>query len=265
MVAGTALEYTCVGPPPGEAPTLVLLHEGLGCARLWRDVPTALGNATGFGVFAYSRAGYGQSEPVELPRPLDYLTREAVDVLPEVLDAIGVQYAVVLGHSDGATIAAIHAGKIADSRVMGVVLIAPHFFTEPTCLLEIAKARDAYENTDLRERLGKYHLHPDNAFHGWNDTWLNPDFQAWNVAETLDDIRVPVFAIQGRDDHYGTLAQIDVVSLRVQRAPVATLILNDCKHVPHLEHGPTVVAAVAAFCDQARRNASCEKNPLPLG
>ncbi len=245
---GKTLEYHCVGPPPSEAPTLVLLHEGLGCTRLWRDVPTALSNATGFGVFAYSRAGYGQSDLTELPRPLDYMTREAVEVLPEVLDAIGVHSTVLLGHSDGATIAAIHAGKVDDPRITGIVLLAPHFFTEAAGLAEIAKARDAFETGDLRARLGKYHRDPDNAFRGWNDAWLDPGFEAWNVAGILNQIRVPVLAIQGREDPYGSLAQIDAVAHRVCQAPVSTLILDGCRHAPHLEQGPAVVAAIAAFC-----------------
>jgi len=235
------LEYACVGPPPDKAPTLVLLHEGLGCTQLWRDFPTALSAATGFGVFAYSRAGYGQSDLTELPRPLDYMKREAIDVLPEVLDAIGVESAVLLGHSDGATIASIYAGAMADPTVIGIVLIAPHFFTEEAGLAEIAKARDAFVSGDLRKRMSKYHSDPDNAFHGWNDSWLHPDFKRWNVASVLNEIRIPVLAIQGRQDPYGTLAQIDAVTHRVCNAPVSTLIVDDCLHAPHLEHGAMVV------------------------
>lgn len=255
---GKTLEYACFGPPPSEAPTLVLLHEGLGCIRLWREFPRALVNATGFGVFTYSRAGYGQSDPAVLPRPLNYMTQEASEVLPEVLGSIGVEDAVLLGHSDGATIAAIYAGAsagasagaVADSSMAGVVLIAPHFFTEAAGLAEIAVAREAFETKGLRERLAKYHRDPDNAFRGWNNAWLDPEFEAWNVAAVLPEIRVPVLAIQGGDDPYGTLAQIDAITHRVRHAPVSTLILNECKHAPHLEKGPAVVSAVAAFCQQ---------------
>jgi len=248
VAAGKRLEYACFGQPPNEAPTLVLLHEGLGCTHLWRDFPRTLANATGFGVFAYSRAGYGKSAPAELPRPLDYMTREAMDVLPLVLDAIGIEAGVLLGHSDGGTIAAIHVGCIADRRIIGAVLVAPHFFTETASLVEIAKARDAFNTGDLRERLAKYHHDPDNAFLGWNDSWLHPDFKAWNVTDVLDDIRVPVLAVQGRDDPYGTLAQIDIVSERVTKAPVTKLILDNCRHAPHREHGPAVVAELVRFC-----------------
>ncbi len=252
QVTGKTLEYTCVGPTPTDMPTLVLLHEGLGCVRLWRDFPAALSSATGYGVCVYSRAGYGQSDPTELPRPLDYMTREAVDVLPQVLDGIGVEQAVLLGHSDGATIAAIHAGRVMDPRVVGAILIAPHFFTETAGLKEIASARDAFNNGDLRARLAKYHRDPDNAFRGWNDSWLDPAFKSWNVADVLDTVQVPVLAIQGRDDPYGTLDQIDIVKQRVQHAAVSTLKLEDCKHAPHLEHEPAVISAVMDFCSRLR-------------
>lgn len=247
-VAGKELEYRCYGSPPNKAPTLVLLHEGLGCVQLWRDFPAKLAQATGCGVFVYSRAGYGRSDPVELPRPLDYMTIEATEVLPVVLDAIGAPSAILLGHSDGATIAAIYAGQVTDDRVGGVVLIAPHFFTETNGLLAITDARDAYDTGDLRDRLGKYHNNPDNAFRGWNDSWLNPEFKAWDVRDVLDNIRVPVFAVQGEDDPYGTLDQIDVVKQRVSLSVVTSLILKNCRHAPHLEYSDEVIAAVASFC-----------------
>ncbi len=249
---GGALEYACFGPPPAQAPTLVLLHEGLGSARLWRDFPARLAAATGFGVLAYSRAGYGGSDPAALPRPLDYMTREAMDVLPGVLDAIGFRRGVLMGHSDGATIAAIHAGSIADRRVRGLVLMAPHFFTEPMGLAAIARARDAYETGDLRRRMARHHRDPDNAFRGWNDAWLAPGFRQWNVEEVIDYIRVPVLAVQGRGDEYGTLAQIRALQDRAH-APVDTLILDDCRHAPHRDCGPRVVAEITDFCARLER------------
>lgn len=247
QAGGKALEYACHGPPPDQAPTLVLLHEGLGSVALWRDFPVRLSEASGLGVMAYSRAGYGGSDPAELPRPVDYMTREAIDVLPDVLDAIGFRSGVLVGHSDGATIAAIYAGTVPDARVQGVVAMAPHFFTEPMGLAEIEKARDAYENTDLRARLAKYHVDPDNAFRGWNDAWLKPHFQSWNVAEVIDSIRVPVLAIQGRQDQYGTLAQIDVIKAR-SGARVEALVLEECKHAPFLDHPDVVTGAIVDFC-----------------
>lgn len=248
---GKRLEIACHGPPPDEAPTLVMLHEGLGCVALWRDVPARLAEATGWGVFAYSRQGYGDSDPADLPLPIDYMTREAVDVLPDVLDAIGVRGGVLLGHSDGASIAAIHAGTVQDARVHGVVLIAPHFFTEPDGLAAITAARAAYEGGDLRARLARYHRHVDCAFRGWNDSWLNPDFQVWNIEQVLDTLRVPVLAVQGDADPYGTLAQIEVIERRCP-APVRRLILPGCAHAPHLEAGAEVLTAIARFVDEVR-------------
>ena len=256
-VGGKALEYACFGPSPEEAPTLVLLHEGLGCAALWRDFPVALSKATGFGVFVYSRAGYGQSDLADLPRPLDYMTREAVDVLPKVLDAMGIGRCVLVGHSDGATIAAIYAGSVSDMRVRGLVLMAPHFFTEDMGLAEIAKAKDAFATTDMPARMAKYHRDPENTFRGWNDSWLHPDFKTWNVTDVIDYIRVPVLAIQGQDDQYGTLAQIDVVDERCY-APVETLALENCRHAPFLDRGPDVVKAVAAYCARLEKIEAAE-------
>lgn len=249
---GKRLEYAAWGPPPGAAPTLVLLHEGLGCVALWRDLPERLAAATGFGVVAYSRAGYGRSDPADLPRPLDYMTREAVAVLPGVLDALGIGRCLLLGHSDGATIAAEHAGRVEDHRVRGLVLIAPHFFTEEIGLAEIAAARKAYVTTELRGRMAKYHRDPDNAFFGWNDVWLNELAGRWNVAEVIDAWRIPCLAIQGAEDQYGTLAQIREIEAR-SHAPVETAIIAGAHHAPHLEAPDETLAAIAAFCARFAR------------
>lgn len=254
---GKSLEVAMWGPAPTDAPTIVMLHEGLGCLALWRDVPRLIAEATGWGVLAYSRAGYGQSDPAELPRPLDYMTREAVDVLPEVLDAIGFRQGILLGHSDGATIAAVYAGSVEDFRVRGLILLAPHFFTEEPGLAEIARARDAYESGDLRARLAKYHRDPDNAFRGWNDAWLDPGFKAWNVADVIDYWRIPALVIQGRDDPYGTLAQVDEVRDR-SYAPVDVEILDACGHAPQLERPEPTLAAIAEFVARLERIEAAE-------
>jgi pimeloyl-ACP methyl ester carboxylesterase len=249
---GKRLEFRAVGPAPDIAPTIILLHEGLGCVALWRDFPERLEQATGMGVFAYSRAGYGQSDPADLPRPLDYMTREAVNVLPQVLDAIGFRRGILMGHSDGATIAAIHAGSVADARVRGLIVMAPHFFTEDMGLAEIAKAREAFEATDLRDRMARYHRDPENTFRGWNDSWLHPDFRGWNVADVIDYLRVPALAIQGKGDQYGTLAQIEEVESR-SYAPVEVAILAECRHAPHLDQPHAVLEAVAEFVQRLER------------
>ncbi|KIN62376.1 Hydrolase [Sulfitobacter noctilucicola] len=246
------IEYACWGASPDTAPTLVLLHEGLGSVGQWKGFPRALAETTGFGVFAYSRAGYGGSDPVSLPRPLDYMTREAIENLGPVLDAAGIQQTILLGHSDGATIAAIYAGSVADMRVRGLILIAPHFFTEPGGLAAIKEAGEAYSDGDLKPRLEKYHNHVDVAFYGWHDVWTDPAFTSWNVADAIDHWRIPVLAIQGRDDAYGTLAQISEIEARIY-SPVETLILPDCGHAPHLEREAETLAGVTEFCTRLRR------------
>ncbi|MCB1363840.1 MAG: alpha/beta hydrolase [Rhodobacteraceae bacterium] len=260
VVGGVQLEYACYGPGPDAAPTIVMLHEGLGCAALWRDFPRRVAERTGMGVFVYSRQGYGRSDPVKLPRPLDFMTREAVDVLPPLLDAIGFRRGILLGHSDGATIAAIHGGSIEDHRVRGLILMAPHFFTEPMGLAEIERAREIFATTDLKQKMAKYHSDPEGAFRGWNDVWLAAGFEAWNVADVIDYIRVPVLAIQGRDDQYGTLAQIEEIETR-SYAPVDVAILDDCRHAPYLEQPEAVLDAVAEFCARLMRIEAAEVTP----
>lgn len=244
---GRSLEWASWGGPAEARPVVVMLHEGLGCVDLWRDAPGRIAAATGLPVLAYSRAGYGRSDAAALPRPLDYMTREAVDVLPDVLDAVGAGRVILLGHSDGATIAAEYAGRVADARVAGLILMAPHFFTEPMGLAEIARAGTAFDTTDLRVRMARYHRDPEATFRGWCDAWLDPGFVEWNVAGVLDRLTVPVLAIQGRQDQYGTLAQLREIEAR-SPAPVETEVLEDCRHAPHLDQPERTVAAIAAFC-----------------
>jgi pimeloyl-ACP methyl ester carboxylesterase len=240
------LECRSWGAPPNEAPTVVMLHEGLGSVAQWKAFPDRLAQRSGYGVFAYSRSGYGRSSPAQLPRPLDYMTREAIDVLPKVLDAIGFERGVLLGHSDGASIGAIYLGTIEDFRVRGLCLMAPHFFVEEVGLKAIAKAKTAFEQDDLRVRLGRYHDDPDNAFRGWNDAWLDPKFKDWNIEEVIAYFRVPTLAIQGKGDRYGTIAQIEALQAQAY-SPVDSVILDDCGHAPHLEQPEETLALVAEF------------------
>lgn len=247
VVEGAVLECGMVGPSPAEAPTIVLLHEGLGSLRLWRDFPEKLQATTGCGVFAWSRLGYGQSDLAPLPRPLDYMTIEAERCLPEVLNAFGFQQGMLLGHSDGASIVAIFAGVIDDPRIQALILMAPHFFTEPGGQTAISATRNAYLSGPLRERLGKYHKDADSTFLGWADAWLHPDFDgAWNIEESLGQFSVPTLAIQGAQDEYGTLAHIEALQAR-SPAPVKVQIIEDCRHSPHLEKPDAVLQAVSAF------------------
>ena len=245
-IGSARLEYRMVGPRPDEAPTFVLLHEGLGAVRIWGDFPARLAAATGLGVFAYSRAGYGRSSPSVLPRRVTFMHEEARDVLPHVLDAIGLRRGILLGHSDGASIATIYAGSAADHRVRGLVLLAPHFFTEEFGVAEIARMRESYQTTDLRARLAKWHQNPDNAFQSWSGPWLDPAFAQWEITEELAYIRVPVLIIQGEDDQYGTLRQIDVAR-ETCTCPVEAVILPATRHVPHREAPDATLAAIADF------------------
>ena len=240
------LEYRWVGPRPNAAPTLVLLHEGLGCVGLWGDFPEQLATATGLGVFLYSRAGYGASSTIALPRPINYMDPEAKAVLPRVLQAIGFQRGLLIGHSDGASIATIYAGSTEDHRISGLVLIAPHFFAEEMGLVAIAQAKVAFEGGDLRQRLARWHQNVDAAFKGWNGAWLDPGFRAWDITDALAYIRVPVAIIQGVDDQYGTQRQIAVAEEQCY-CPVEVTLLDGVQHAPQRESPDRVAQVIAEF------------------
>jgi pimeloyl-ACP methyl ester carboxylesterase len=248
-LGGMRLEYRMIGPRPDAAPTIVMLHEGLGCIGLWGGFPDKLASATGAGVFVYSRAGYGKSSPVKLPRPLTFMHDEAKTVLPALLDAIGFRRGLLLGHSDGASIATIYAGSIEDHRVRGLVLIAPHFFTEDMGIAEIARAKHNYASTDLRQKLARWHTDVDNAFVGWNEAWLDPDFRKWDITEQLAYIRVPVLIVQGENDQYGTRKQIEVAQQECY-CPVDVALLPGVRHVPHREAPDKTLAAAAEFANR---------------
>ncbi|MGZ7031429.1 MAG: alpha/beta fold hydrolase [Thermoanaerobaculia bacterium] len=246
VVDGRKLECLWFGPPPAHAPTLVFLHEGLGSASMWRDFPRQLADATGCGALVYSRAGYGASDPVDLPRPIRYMHDEAV-VLAEVIESAAIRDAILVGHSDGASIALIYAGGARSSRLRALVLEAPHVFAEPIGLTSIAAMTDEYENTDLRDRLSRHHgANVDVAFRGWNDVWLQPEFRRWNIEEFLPSIDVPMLLLQGVDDQYGTWKQIEAIVQRV-RGPVQTLLVRDCGHAPHRDQPEIVLAAMTNF------------------
>jgi pimeloyl-ACP methyl ester carboxylesterase len=248
-LGGMRLECRMIGPRPDEAATIVMLHEGLGCVGLWNAFPERLAAATGAGVFVYSRAGYGQSSPVALPRPLSFMHDEAKDVLPRLLDAIGFRRGLLLGHSDGASIATIYAGSAQDHRVRGLILIAPHFFTEDIGIAEIARAREAYETTDLRAKLTRWHADVDNAFRGWNDAWLDPAFRQWDITTELAYIRVPILIVQGADDQYGTVKQIEAAE-RECYCPVEVALLQGVRHAPHREAPDVLLKTTSEFANR---------------
>jgi pimeloyl-ACP methyl ester carboxylesterase len=247
-LADQRLEYRLIGPQPSEAPCIVLLHEGLGSVGLWGDFPDKLQAATGTSVLAYSRAGYGRSSAAPLPRPLDFMEREARKVLPPLLEVIGFRRGLLLGHSDGASIAAIYAGSTQDHRVRGLVLMAPHFFTEDFGVAEIARAKAAFETGELRARLARWHDDVDATFRGWSGVWLDPRFRKWDITEELAYIRVPVLIVQGEADQYGTMRQIEAAQ-EVCHCPVEVALLPGVRHSPHREAPEATLAAVAGFAN----------------
>jgi pimeloyl-ACP methyl ester carboxylesterase len=248
-IGAADLEYRMIGPQPSDAPTIVMLHEGLGSAGLWGDFPEKLQAATGAGVFAYSRAGYGASTPAKLPRPLDYMHIEALEVLPKLLDAIGFRRGLLVGHSDGASIAAIYAGSRQDHRVQGLAMIAPHFVVEDISVTSIAEIKKAYETTELKAKLARWHGDVDNAFYGWNGAWLDPGFRNWDISEYLAYIRVPVAIVQGADDQYGTIRQIEIAEQECY-CPVDVTIIPAAGHSPHREAPGATLNAISEFASR---------------
>jgi pimeloyl-ACP methyl ester carboxylesterase len=271
------LEYVWHGPRPDEAPTLIFLHEGLGCVAMWRDFPERLAEATGCGALVYSRAGYGNSDPCELPRAVRFMHDEAQVALPQVLDAFQIREAILVGHSDGGSIALIHAGGVGDARVRGLILEAPHVFVEEIGLESIRAIAEEYRTaivnmplyerdagrmpanrpqdagapaaapSVLKRRLARYHgENVDATFGGWNDVWLNPEFRSLNIEEYLPQIQIPVLLIQGEDDRYGTLAQVKAIEAGCQGL-VRTVRLADCGHSPHLDQPAQALDAMREF------------------
>jgi pimeloyl-ACP methyl ester carboxylesterase len=239
---------------PGEAaagPTLVFLHEGLGSVGLWRDFPDKLATRLGRPALVYSRFGYGQSDGLLAANTPRFMHDEALEVLPALLDRLGIERPLLIGHSDGASIALIHAAA-SGRPVHGLVLMAPHVFVEPICLDSIARIRDTYFNTDLKQRLARHHARVDDAFLGWADTWLLPEFRSWSIEELLPAVHQPMLLIQGRDDAYGTLAQLDRIEAGVQ-GPTSRLVLADCGHSPQRDQEAAVLQAIATFATNLLR------------
>jgi pimeloyl-ACP methyl ester carboxylesterase len=239
IVRGRFIEAQRIGPARG--PTLVFLHEGLGSLGLWRDFPGKLSQSTGLGAFVYSRAGYGQSDAAPLPRPVRYMHDEA-ELLPEILREAAIDDPILVGHSDGASIAILYAGNGGKARAL--LLEAPHVFTERGGLQSIAKMRDRYEQ--LKPRLARWHKNPDAAFCGWNGAWLNPDFERWNIEDSLKTIEASILLIQGEDDEYGTRKQLDAIAAGA-KGPVETVLLKQCGHAPHRDQPQQTLQSMTAF------------------
>lgn len=225
---------------------LVLLHEGLGSVSMWKDFPDELAAVTGHRVLVYSRYGHGASAGLGEPRRVDYMHVEALHVLPTVLAGLNIDRPVLIGHSDGASIAIIHAGGA--HPVAGMVLLAPHVFVENVTIDGIAAARRSFQTTGLADKLARYHDDPQTMFYGWSDIWLSPEFRGWNIEAYVEAIGAPLLLIQGDDDAYGTLAQIDAITRRAA-GPVEKLILAGCGHSPHVDRRQETIAAISAFVD----------------
>jgi pimeloyl-ACP methyl ester carboxylesterase len=245
VIGGHRLEYAWYGNNSGANAPIVMLHEGLGSVSLWRDFPQRLAAATGRRTLAYSRYGYGQSDPLTEPRRVDFMHAEALEALPQLLDALAIPEPVLFGHSDGASIALIHAA-CAQRPVAAVIALAPHVFVQPYGIASITATRQTYlEGGELRAKLARRHDDVESAFWGWNDIWLRPDFAAWNIEALLPAINCPVLAIQGKDDEYGTMAQLDRIKRGVR--DFRRLELEQCGHSPQRDQPEAVLAATANF------------------
>jgi pimeloyl-ACP methyl ester carboxylesterase len=247
------IEYTWIGRERHDQPLMVFLHEGLGSVTMWRDFPARLCEAAQCRGLVFSRWGYGQSTPREGHErwPVSFMHHQAHDFLPAFFEALGLDTRTdrpwLYGHSDGGSIALLYAARYPD-RVAGLVVAAPHTFVEDVCIASIEKARDGYVTTDLRSKLARYHADPDSAFWGWNDVWLDPAFRAWDIRDELPAICCPVLAVQGIDDEYGTMAQIESIA---QAVPGTELLkLPDCGHSPHRDHPMPLTMAVTGFLRQ---------------
>ncbi len=245
------VEFARVGVDDAAAPLMVFLHEGLGSLAMWKDFPHRQALALGWRGLVYSRPAYGRSTPklAEARWRPDFMHRQAQEVLPQVLAALGLagdERIWLFGHSDGGSIALLHAAAF-PARVAGLVVCAPHLFVEDLTVASIEQAREAYASTDLREKLAKYHDDPDSAFRGWNDIWLDADFLAWNIEDEVASVRCPVLAVQGHDDQYGTMAQIERIAERLPAGQTELLKLDACGHSPHRDQPKALIDRVVDF------------------
>ena len=247
-VLGREIEVRMIPGAATGCPPLVFLHEGLGCVSMWRDFPDKVARRVGAPAMIYSRFGYGKSDGLNGPRTLDFMHEEALDVLPELLDTLNIQNPILIGHSDGASIALIHAA-LARRKSTAVVLMAPHVMVEPVSVESIARITETYETTDLKARLANHHKNVDDAFLGWSRAWLNPQFRSFHLGREAQALAIPALLIQGEDDEYGTLAQLDAIA-EVAKGPVQRVVLSNCGHSPHRDQEAAVLDAISGFVER---------------
>lgn len=243
-IDGVKLETAVLPGDPGK-PWLVFLHEGLGCVSLWKEYPEKLARRTGCRALVYSRRGYGRSDALAGRREPSFMHDEALHVLPKLLAHFSIVRPILAGHSDGASIALIYAARYADN-VTGLALMAPHVFVEAISQQSIARITEVYERDDLRKRLARHHAHVDDAFLGWARIWLDPRFRTWSLGKECQALKAPLLLVQGENDEYGTLAQLDAIA-EAAPVPMTRLVLPKCGHAPHREQEAAVLDAMCRF------------------
>ncbi len=257
IVQGRRLEVVRIPGHRADAYELVFLHEGLGSVSHWKDFPQLVAEGTGCGVTVYSRYGSGKSDVISAPRDVRYMHDEGLKVLPELLGELEIENPILIGHSDGASIAIIHAG--AHDHVRGLVLLAPHVFVEELSVASIAEAKETFLTTNLPEKLARHHTDAERTFWGWNNIWLHPEFRKWNIEEYLPRIDCPVLVIQGLEDQYGTIKQVEAIQ-RQCSGPVETLLLAECRHSPQRDQKEATLKAVQEFVYKITGNkAECHR------
>ena len=244
-IADGRIEYSFYEVKRPAAPTIVMLHEGLGALSLWRDFPRKLSNLINCSVFVYSRHGYGQSDFINDEFDTQYMHREALHILPQILNHFEISNPILYGHSDGASIALIHASS-ADNEIMGLILEAPHVFVEEISLIGLKDAKKAFEQGGLKAGLAKHHREPEMIFRCWNNIWLSPEFLTWNIVPCLSNIQCPTLLIQGEEDAYGTLSQLDTIEKNISGS-CEKKIIHGIGHSPHRENPELVLRSIQQF------------------
>ena len=245
-IKNNQIEYITFGNFSNKSPVLILLHEGLGSVAMWRDIPKLIHEKTKMNILVYSRIGYGKSSKAELPRPTNYMSIEAEEYLPIILQKLSIKKYFLIGHSDGGTIAALASINKSSVELLGTILIAPHFFVENESIKAIEETIDQYKNKKLKSKLEKYHDDVDNAFFGWSNVWLSPKFKEWNISNHLSKIKTPILVLQGTNDPYGTLNQVKTLEDKLN-STLKKIIIKNCGHNPFYEYPDATIKHIDQF------------------